>query len=79
MKTLSALLLLVIGSLTACAGTEANDDEDHAEHAVQTALAMITTLDQLNREWDSQGKPQLGIGIGIKGFERGHSHFTGEH
>ena len=24
------------------------DDEDHAEHAVQTALAMITTLDELN-------------------------------
>ncbi len=41
------------------------DDEDHAEHAVQTALAMITTLDQLNREWESQGKPQLDIGIGI--------------
>ena len=41
------------------------DDEDHAEHAVQTALAMITTLTQLNREWESQGKPQLDIGIGI--------------
>ena len=41
------------------------DDEDHAEHAVQTALAMITTLDQLNREWAGQGKPQLDIGIGI--------------
>ena len=41
------------------------DDEDHAEHAVQTALAMITTLNQLNREWASQGKPQLDIGIGI--------------
>ena len=41
------------------------DDEDHAEHAVQTALAMITTLHQLNREWAGQGKPQLDIGIGI--------------
>ena len=41
------------------------DDEDHAEHAVQTALAMITTLKDLNREWESQGKPQLDIGIGI--------------
>jgi adenylate cyclase len=41
------------------------DDEDHAEHAVQTALAMITTLHQLNREWAEQGKPQLDIGIGI--------------
>ena len=41
------------------------DDEDHAEHAVQTALAMITTLNQLNVEWAAQGKPQLDIGIGI--------------
>jgi len=41
------------------------DDEEHAEHAVQTALAMLTTLHELNREWASQGKPQLGIGIGI--------------
>jgi adenylate cyclase len=41
------------------------DDEDHAEHAVQTALAMITTLDQMNEQWAREGKPQLGIGIGI--------------
>jgi adenylate cyclase len=41
------------------------DDEDHAEHAVQTALAMITTLQQMNVEWASRGKPQLDIGIGI--------------
>lgn len=41
------------------------DDEDHAEHAVQTALAMIATLGELNREWAAQGKPQLDIGIGI--------------
>ena len=41
------------------------DDPEHAEHAVQTALAMITTLHQLNREWAGQGKPQLDIGIGI--------------
>jgi adenylate cyclase len=41
------------------------DDEDHAEHAVQTALAMITTLQELNREWAAAGKPQLDIGIGI--------------
>ncbi|MEP6783320.1 MAG: adenylate/guanylate cyclase domain-containing protein [Acidobacteriota bacterium] len=41
------------------------DDEDHAEHAVQTALAMIVTLNELNREWAAQGKPQLDIGIGI--------------
>ena len=41
------------------------DDDDHAEHAVQTALAMITALQEMNREWASQGKPQLDIGIGI--------------
>jgi adenylate cyclase len=41
------------------------DDEEHAEHAVQTALAMIKTLQEMNREWASQGKPQLDIGIGI--------------
>ena len=41
------------------------DDEDHAEHAVQTALAMIKTLEEMNQEWARAGKPQLGIGIGI--------------
>ena len=41
------------------------DDDDHAEHAVQTALAMIATLQQMNGEWASRGKPQLDIGIGI--------------
>ena len=41
------------------------DDEEHAEHAVQTALAMIKALNQLNEEWAREGKPQLDIGIGI--------------
>lgn len=41
------------------------DDADHAEHAVQTALAMIATLQDMNREWAAAGKPQLDIGIGI--------------
>jgi adenylate cyclase len=41
------------------------DDADHADHAVTTALAMIRTLNDLNREWQSQGKPNLDIGIGI--------------
>lgn len=41
------------------------DDDEHAEHAVQTALAMIETLNQMNREWAAAGKPQLDIGIGI--------------
>jgi len=41
------------------------DDADHAEHAVQTALAMIRALEDMNRQWATQGKPQLGIGIGV--------------
>jgi adenylate cyclase len=41
------------------------DDEDHAEHAVQTALAMIATLGEMNEQWAREGRPQLGIGIGI--------------
>ena len=41
------------------------DDEDHAEHAVQTALAMTKALNELNAEWQRQGRPTLDIGIGI--------------
>jgi adenylate cyclase len=41
------------------------DDPDHAEHAVQTALAMSSALDDLNRQWASEGRAQLDIGIGI--------------
>ena len=41
------------------------DDEDHAEHAVQTALAMSAALNELNAQWQSQGRPTLDIGIGI--------------
>ncbi len=41
------------------------DDGEHAEHAVQTALAMIRTLQEMNADWAAQGKPQLDIGIGI--------------
>ncbi len=41
------------------------DDEDHADHAVQTALAMIHTLQAMNGEWQARGKPTLDIGIGV--------------
>ena len=40
-------------------------DEDHAEHAVQTAVAMSRALDDLNRKWVSEGGMPLEIGIGI--------------
>jgi adenylate cyclase len=41
------------------------DDPDHADHAVQTALAMSDGLAKLNREWRARGRPPLDIGIGI--------------
>lgn len=41
------------------------DDESHADHAVQTALAMAKGLEALNAKWTAEGRPTLGIGIGI--------------
>ena len=41
------------------------DDGEHADHAVQTALAMIRALTEMNQQWQSRGKPTLDIGIGI--------------
>lgn len=41
------------------------DDPDHADHAVQTALAMVRELQQLNRLWAVEGRAALDIGIGI--------------
>ena len=41
------------------------DDADHADHAVQTALAMSAALGQLNHEWRAQGRPALDAGVGI--------------
>jgi len=42
------------------------DDPDHADHAVQTALAMIAELGRLNARWKEQGRfSGLDIGIGI--------------
>jgi adenylate cyclase len=41
------------------------DDPDHADHAVQTALAMSEGLAKLNREWRARGRPPLDIGIGV--------------
>jgi adenylate cyclase len=41
------------------------EDPDHAEHAVQAALAMLRELDALNRDWAVQGRPMLAIGVGV--------------
>jgi adenylate cyclase len=41
------------------------EDPDHAEHAVQAALAMLKELEQLNRTWTAQGRPTLAIGVGV--------------
>jgi adenylate cyclase len=41
------------------------DDESHADHAVQTALGMAKGLEALNLKWAAEGRPTLGIGIGI--------------
>jgi adenylate cyclase len=38
---------------------------DHAARAVQCAIEMTATLEQLNREFRERGLPELGMGIGI--------------
>jgi adenylate cyclase len=40
-------------------------DPQHAEHAVQTAVAMVEELHRMNAEWAMAGRPTLDIGIGI--------------
>lgn len=41
------------------------DDENHADHAVEAAIAMCGALDRLNAHWAVEGRPTLDIGIGI--------------
>ena len=41
------------------------DDPDHADHAVEAALDMITALGELNAGWKAEGRAELDIGIGI--------------
>jgi len=38
---------------------------DHADRAVQTGLAMISRLEELNRRWIERGWPTFRLGIGI--------------
>lgn len=41
------------------------DDPDHADHAVQAGLAMLSELEALNRSWAERGRPTLAIGVGV--------------
>jgi len=41
------------------------DDADHAKHAVKTALEMMGSLDEFNREIVAEGVPPFGMGLGI--------------
>lgn len=41
------------------------DDQQHADHAVQAALAMTRELETLNKQWAAEGRPVLNIGIGV--------------
>ena len=38
---------------------------DDADHALETALEMCETLDELNRRWQTQGRPVVEVGIGV--------------
>ena len=40
-------------------------DPDHADHAVQMALAMLRELRVLNERWRSEGRPTFDIGVGV--------------
>jgi adenylate cyclase len=41
------------------------DDADHARNAVRTALEMMESLDEFNREISAEGIPPFGMGLGI--------------
>ena len=45
------------------------EDEQHADHAVTSAVAMVEELRLLNARWAAEGRPQLDIGIGINSGE----------
>jgi adenylate cyclase len=45
------------------------DDPDHADHAVGAAVDMVKALEVLNARWAQEGRPTLGIGIGVNSGE----------
>jgi adenylate cyclase len=38
---------------------------EDADRAMETALEMCDALDELNRQWHAEGRPTIGLGIGI--------------
>ena len=40
-------------------------DPAHASNAVRAALAMLSELEDLNRDWAQQGIPRIQIGVGL--------------
>ncbi|MDQ3170214.1 MAG: adenylate/guanylate cyclase domain-containing protein [Acidobacteriota bacterium] len=44
-------------------------DARHADHAVAAALDMVRELEDLNVTWKAEGRPALGIGIGVNSGE----------
>jgi adenylate cyclase len=45
------------------------DDPQHADHAVQCAVAMHARLNELNTRWASQDRPEFRSGVGINSGE----------
>jgi adenylate cyclase len=45
------------------------DDADHADHACRAALAMMTKLEELNRDWraaaESEGRKHIPVNVGV--------------
>ena len=41
------------------------EDKEHPVRACQTALEMMQRISQLQKKWESEGKPRLDIGIGL--------------
>jgi adenylate cyclase len=41
------------------------EQEDHAERAVEAALAMHEKQSHINRQWEGEGLPPFGLGLGL--------------